>query len=55
MRQVLSALTLSAGLMAFPVTALADHDESDKHKKYSELKQLRYDKAAHDYRSDRRE
>ena len=55
MRQALIALTLSAGLLAFPVTALADSDKSNKHKRFSDHHHQKHVRAIHDYRSERRQ
>jgi len=54
MRQALIALTLSAGLLAYPATALADSDKSHKHKKFSDHSDLKHDRAIHNARSERR-
>jgi len=55
MRQALIALILSAGLLAFPVTALADSDKSNKHKRFNDHHHQKHDRAIHDYRSERRQ
>ena len=53
MRQALIVLTLSAGLLAFPTTALADSDKSHQHKKFSDHRHLKHDRAIHNARSER--
>jgi hypothetical protein len=59
MRQALSALTLSIGLLTFPVTALADSDRShgykNSHKKSSDHKHLEFDQAMHERRANKAE
>lgn len=55
MKQALTALTLSLGLLAFPTTALADSDSSHKHKKFSDQQYQKHDRAIHDSRSERRQ
>lgn len=59
MRQALSALTLSIGLLTFPVTALADSDRShgykNSHKKFSDHKHLKFDQAIHERRANKAE
>jgi hypothetical protein len=59
MRQALSALTLSIGLLTFPVTALADSDRShgheNSHKKFSDHKHLKLDQAILERRADKAE
>lgn len=54
MRQALIALTLSLGLLTFPTSALADSDNSHKHKKFSDHK-YQHDRAIQDLRQERRE
>ncbi|MDG1818778.1 MAG: hypothetical protein P8H31_03005 [Porticoccaceae bacterium] len=53
MKQALIALALCAGLLAFPTTALADSDKSHKHKKFSDHKHLKHERAHHNSRSER--
>jgi hypothetical protein len=59
MRQALSALTLSIGLLTFSVTALADSDRShgheNSHKKFSDHKHLKLDQAIHERRANKAE